>query len=192
VARAAKDFPQLNFIIYHSGFRYTGGAWNVGWEQFEKTGRIDWVTDLAEIPAKHGVKNVYGDLGQIFAQSTIAEPRLCAAMLGQLIKGLGADHMVWGSDAIWTGAPQWQIEALRRLEIPEEMQKKHGFAPLGAADGPVKRAIFGENSARLYKYTPQQRAALDTDWVASAKVAYEQYGEGRTNLRYGYMQKPAA
>ncbi len=32
------------------------------------------------------------------------------------------------------------------------MQKKHGFAPLGPADGPVKRAIFGETSARLYGY----------------------------------------
>ena len=192
VAKAAKDFPQLNFVIYHSGFRYTGGAWNVGWEQFEKTGRIDWVTDLAEIPAKYGVKNVYGDVGQLFAQSTVAEPRLCAAMLGQLVKGLGADHVVWGSDAIWTGAPQWQIEALRRLEIPAEMQQKHGFAPLGAPDGPVKKAIFGENSARLYNFTAAQRAALEGDVVAVAKTNYEQFGEGRTNLRYGYMQKPTA
>ena len=192
VAKAAKDFPQLNFIIYHSAFRYTGGAWNVGWEQFEKTGRIDWVTDFAEIPAKHGVKNVYGDLGQIFAQSTVAEPRLCAAMMGQLVKGLGADHVVWGSDAIWTGAPQWQIEALRRLEIPEDMRKKYGYAALGAADGPVKKAIFGDNSARLYHFTPAQRAALENDVVAVAKVNYDKYGDGRTNLRYGYMQKPTA
>jgi uncharacterized protein len=190
VAKAAKDWPQLNFIIYHSGFRFTG-AQGVGWDQFERTGRIDWVTDLAEIPAKHGVKNVYGDLGQIFAQSTVAEPRLCAAMMGQLIKGLGADHVVWGSDAVWTGAPQWQIEALRRLEIPEAMQQKHGFAPLGDADGPVKNAIFGENSARLYQFTQQKRAALATDKVALAKTEYDLHGEGRTNLRYGYMQAPA-
>jgi predicted TIM-barrel fold metal-dependent hydrolase len=190
VAKAAKDFPQLNFIIYHSAFRYTGGAWNDGWAQFEKTGRIDWVTDLADIPAKYGLKNVYGDLGQIFAQSTVAEPRLCAAMMGQLIKGLGVDHVVWGTDAIWTGSPQWQIEALRRLEIPEEMQKKHGFAALGAADGPIKNAIFGENSARLYHYTQAQRVGLNTDGVALAKADYESFGEGRTNLRYGYMQPP--
>ena len=32
--------------------------------------------------------------------------------------------MVWGTDSVWYGSPQWQIEALRRLEIPEEMQKK--------------------------------------------------------------------
>ena len=104
VAKAAKDWPQLNFIIYHGGFRYTGGAYNVGWEQFEKSGRIDWVTDLTEIPAKHGVKNVYADVGQLFAQSTVAEPRLNAAMMGQLVTGLGTDHVVWGTDAVWTGA----------------------------------------------------------------------------------------
>ena len=188
VAKAAKDWPQLNFIVYHSAFRYTGGAHLVGLEQFDATGRIDWVSDLADIPAKHGVTNVYADLGQIFAQSTVAEPRLCAAMMGMLVKGLGADHVVWGTDAVWTGSPQWQIEALRRLEIPEPMQKKYGYAPLGAADGPVKRAIFGENSARLYKYTYDQRAALATDRVALAQPAHERDGPGRTNLRYGYVQ----
>ncbi len=190
VGKAAKDWPQLNFVIYHSGFRFTGGAFKDGWEQFQQTGRVDWVTDLAEIPEKYGVKNVYGDLGQIFAQSTVAEPRLCAAMMGQLVKGLGADHVVWGSDAVWTGAPQWQIEALRRLEIPEDMQKKYGFKPLGPADGPVKRAIFGENSARLYKY--DRRAELATDRIALAKAEYERDGPGRTNMRYGYVARPVA
>jgi predicted TIM-barrel fold metal-dependent hydrolase len=190
VGKAAKDWPQLNFVIYHSAFRFTGGAQKDGWTQFEQTGRVDWVTDLSEIPAKYGVRNVYGDLGQIFAQSTVAEPRLCAAMLGQLVKGLGADHVVWGTDAIWTGAPQWQIEALRRLEIPEDMQRQHGFAPLGPADGPVKRAIFGENSAALYKYG--RRAELATDRIALAKATYEQEGPGRTNRRYGYVTRPTA
>ena len=52
VGKAAKDWPQLNFIIYHSAFRFTGGAYTVGMEQFEQTGRIDWVTDLAEIPGE--------------------------------------------------------------------------------------------------------------------------------------------
>jgi hypothetical protein len=190
VGKAAKDWPQLNFVIYHSGFRFTGGAQADGWAQFEQTGRVDWVTDLSEIPAKYGVSNVYGDLGQIFAQSTVAEPRLCAAMLGQLVKGLGADHVVWGTDAVWTGSPQWQIEALRRLEVPEDMQKKYGFVPLGPADGPVKRAIFGENSQRLYRY--DGRAGLQTDRIAVARATYEEQGPGRTNRRYGYVTRPTA
>ena len=81
-----------------------------------------------------------------------------------------------------------EIEALRRLEIPEDMQKKYGFNPLGAADGPVKRAIFGENSARLYNFTAAQRAGLANDKITVAKIHYDEFGDGRTNLRYGYMQ----
>ena len=144
------------------------------------------------VSAQYGVKNVYGDLGQIFAQSTMADPRVCAFMIGSLVKGLGADHVVWGTDAVWTGSPQWQIEALRRLEIPEEMQKKYGFPSLGSADGPVKRAILGENNARLYNFTPQQRSALDNDRFAQVKENYRKDGQGRSNRAYGYIRKRTA
>jgi predicted TIM-barrel fold metal-dependent hydrolase len=186
VGRAAKDWPKINFIIYHGGYRFAGGGKvEDAWAQFEKTGRIEWVTDLAEIPSKYGVSNVYADVGQLFAQTTIAEPRVSAAMMGMLVRGLGADHVVWGTDAIWTGSPQWQIEALRRLEIPEDMQKQHGFKPLGAADGPLKSLIFGENNARLYKY--ERRAALATDRMAALRAEYEAAGGERSNLRYGYV-----
>jgi predicted TIM-barrel fold metal-dependent hydrolase len=187
VGKAAKDWPQLNFIIYHGAYRL--GPVKDAWAKFEETGRVEWVSDLADIPAKHGVKNVYADVGQLFAQTTIAEPRLSAVMMGILIKGLGADHVNWGTDAIWTGAPQWQIEALRRLEIPEDLQKKYGFKPLGPADGPVKNAVFGANNARLYNFNPRQQAQLETDKIAEWKVLYEKHGEGRTNLAYGYALK---
>ena len=186
VGKAAKDFPQIRFVIYHSAYRWVGGGGTgIGIDQFRRTGRVDWTTDLAEIPAKYGVTNVYGDLGQIFALTTVAEPGLCAALMGTLIRGLGADHVVWGTDAIWTGSPQWQIEALRRLEIPEEMQRAHGFAPLGPADGPVKTAIFGGNSAKMYNY--QRRASLQDDGVAQVKRDYAMAGPGRSNRFYGYV-----
>jgi predicted TIM-barrel fold metal-dependent hydrolase len=193
VGKAAKDWPQLNFIIYHSGWRWTGAnAPREAWAHFEKTGRIEWVTDLAEIPEKYGVTNVYGDLGQLFAWTTVANPRLGAAVMGTLVKGLGHDHVVWGTDAVWTGSPQWQIEALRRLEIPEDMQKKYGFKPLGPADGPVKNAIFGGNNARLYRFTPKMQAEVLTDRIAQVKEIYERHGAGRSNLAYGYIHKPTA
>jgi hypothetical protein len=193
VGKAAKDWPQLNFIIYHSGYRWAaGGTVEMAYEQLNRTGRVEWVSDLADIPGQFGVKNVYGDLGQIFAQSTMADPRVCAFMMGTLVKGLGSDHVVWGSDAVWTGSPQWQIEALRRLEIPEEMQKKFGFKPLGPADGPLKRAILGENNARLYNFTPGQRSALGNDRFAQLKEDYLKNGADRSNLTYGYIHKPKA
>jgi hypothetical protein len=190
VGKAAKDWPQLNFMIYHSAYRWAGGGTaEDAWEQIQRTGRVEWVNDLADIPGRFGVKNVYGDLGQIFAQSTMSDPRVCAFMMGSLLKGLGSSNVVWGTDAIWTGSPQWQIEALRRLEIPEDMQKKYGFAPLGPATGPVKTAIFGGNNSRLYGFAPKSQAALEHDKVSYYKGLYEKHGGDRTNLAYGYVRK---
>ena len=187
VGQAAKDWPQLNFIVYHSAYRYPGGGTaEQGWEEFERTGRVSWTSDLADIPEKYGVSNVYGDVGQLFAQSVVAEPRLGAALMGILVKGLGADHICWGTDAIWTGSPQWQIEALRRLEIPEDMQKKYGFQPLGAATGPVKTAVFSGNNMRLYGLA--KRTDLG-DRFAAMKAEYLENGAARSNLRYGYVRK---
>jgi predicted TIM-barrel fold metal-dependent hydrolase len=192
VAKAAKDWPNLNFVIYHSAYRWIagpGGTASAAWDQLQRTGRVDWVTDLAEIPQVHGVKNVYADLGQIFAHSNMAEPRVAAFMLGYMIKNMGADHVVWGTDSLWTGAPQWQIEALRRMEIPEDIQKKYGLAPMGAANGAVKNAILGGNNARLYGYTPKMQSSLATDKLAYYKSIYEKHGSERTNLAYGYINK---
>ena len=109
--------------------------------------------------------------------------------MGTLIRGLGADHVIWGTDAVWTGSPQWQIEGLRRLEIPQDMQKQHGFKPLGAADGPIKNAIFGGNVARLYDY-PVRSFLEKPDRFAEIKMEYEKAGTERSNLRYGYVRKP--
>lgn len=189
IGRAAKDWPQLNFLVYHSGYRWVGGNPADGMAEFDRTGRSSWVSDLAEIPQRYGVRNVYGDLGQVFAWTSVAEPRLAAALMGILIKGLGPDRVVWGTDAVWTGAPQWQIEGLRRLEIPSDMQTKYGFEPLGAADGPLKTAIFSGNTARLYGLE-QHAALVGQDRFAAIKADYQANGPGRSNLRYGYVSKP--
>ncbi len=67
------------------------------------------------------------------------------------------------------------------------MQKKHGFAPLGAADGPVN-AIFGENVARLYRYNRHAELA-GPNRLAEIKSEYGQRGVGRSNRRDGYVVK---
>jgi uncharacterized protein len=195
VGKAAKDWPQLNFIMYHAAHRPFLQAPEQALVDFEKTGRIQWVSDLAEIPAKYGVNNVYGELGTTFANSAVTHPRYCAALLGTLIKGLGADHVVWGTDSVWYGSPQWQIEAFRRIEIPEDMQKKYGFAPLGPADGMVKSAIFGYNSARLYGLSLRAEhkpvPANYQDKLAHLKAEYELAGIARSNAAYGFIRKRA-
>jgi uncharacterized protein len=122
----------------------------------------------------------------------ISQPRICAAMMGMLVKGLGADKICWGTDAVWTGSPQWQIEGLRRLEIPEDMRKRYGYPALGPADGPIKRAIFTENNARLYGIDKAQRAAVLGDKLALAKRDYELAGRDPSNLQYGYIGRASA
>jgi hypothetical protein len=190
LGKAAKDWPQITFVIYHSALRPFVELPDQSLAQFESTGRIDWVTDLAEIPAKHGVQNVYAELGTCFANTAVTHPRLAAALLGTLIKGLGVEKVLWGTDSVWWGSPQWQIEALRRLEIPEDMQRKHGFAALGAADGPVKNAIFSGNALRMYKLDPATvQGEIRNDHVADMRRAFLAAGAERSNRRYGYVAR---
>jgi hypothetical protein len=112
-------------------------------------------------------------------------------MLGILVKGLGADHVLWGTDSVWYGSPQWQIEAFRRIEIPDDLQRTHGFAPLGAADGVVKRAILGGTAARLYGLDVRTALAPETlahDGIAAMRAEYAAAGGMRSNLAYGFVR----
>ena len=181
----------MNFVMYHAALRQFLESPDDDLAEFEKTGYIRWASDLADIPQKYGVSNVYGEVGTAFANSAVANPRFAAALMGTLIKGLGFDHVVWGTDSVWYGSPQWQIEAFRRLEIPADMAQKHGFAPLGAGDGAVKSAIFGYNSARLYKLDLRAELPLiGKDKLAAARAASLHAGT-RSNLAYGYVARRA-
>ncbi|MGZ5869800.1 MAG: amidohydrolase family protein [Croceibacterium sp.] len=193
IGKAAKDNPQMTFVIYHSALRPFLELPDQAWAEFEASGRIKWASDLADIPQKFGVSNVYAEIGTSFANSAVAHPKFAAALVGTLIKGFGADHVLWGTDSVWYGSPQWQIEALRRLEIPEDMQKKYGFAPLGGANSSTKQMIFGANAARLYRLnlkaadnTPMP--AYSEDRLAQLKTEYQNAAQEPTNLRYGYVQ----
>jgi hypothetical protein len=58
---------------------------------------------------------------------------------------------VWGTDSIWFGTPQDQIQAMRTFQISEELQEAHGYPAL---TDEVKAKIFGINAARLYDIEP--------------------------------------
>jgi predicted TIM-barrel fold metal-dependent hydrolase len=193
LGKAAKDWPQMNFVVYHSALRAFLELPDQVWAEFEASGRIKWASDLAEIPEKFGVTNVYGELGTSFANSAVAHPKFSAALIGTLIKGLGVDHIMWGTDSVWYGSPQWQIEAMRRLEIPEDMRKKYGFVALGGPNSYVKQLIFGGNAARLYGINLKaaentKMPAYSEDRLAALKAEYEFAAKEPSNLRYGYVR----
>jgi len=190
LGQAAKDWPGLNFVIYHSALRpYLMHSPEAEMAEFEKSGYIRWSTDLARIPEKYDVNNVWAEIGTSFASSCVTNPRFCAAFVGQLVNEMGPDRVVWGTDSVWYGSPQWQIEAMRRMEIPEDMMKKMGWkTPLGDANGEVKRKIFGLNSSQIYKLKMDfgQIDKYETDNLALAKAEYRKTGTMRSNNAYGY------
>ena len=110
-------------------------------------GEVPWTSEFCRAAKQAGLKNVYMELGSTFGQLATANPAACAHLLGQMIDAFGADHVLWGTDSIWYGTPQWQIEAFRRFEIPDALVEKHKYAPLARA---VKEQVFGVNAARLF------------------------------------------
>ncbi len=167
VPKAARDWPQLRFLIYHSAIRSIGLPTAEQLRIFEEKGEIPWVSDLARIPDQYGVDNVYAELGSVFAVTAVSAPRYCAGILGTLFKGMGEERVLWGTDSVWYGSPQWQIEALRRLEMPEDLQEKFGFPPLGPADGRLKNRIFSANARQVYSF---DTSGLGTDRLARMKI----------------------
>ena len=195
VPKAAQDWPEMNFVIYHSALRPFLELPDQAWNEFEESGGyIKWASDLAAIPEKYGVTNVYGEIGSTFANSAVAHPRFCAAFIGTLVKGMGADHVVWGSDTVWYGSPQWQIEAMRRLEVPEDMQKKYGLPALGGENSLTKQAIFGLNSARIYELGLNEANNLpdmpsfSEDKLGQLAQKFREEGGQPSNKRYGLIR----
>jgi hypothetical protein len=217
IPKAAGDWPELNFIIYHSCihprfFDFESLQEIRSGNLLNGVPNISWVTPFAQLAAPF--KNVYGEIGTTFASSVITFPTVCAHILGQLLKYVGQNRIVFGSDSIWYGSPQWQIEAMWRFEIPEELQARWGYPALTEA---AKRKILGLNSAGLYglphaaeasphgvyKPVPENFADLIPtslkrlmefpgvaveDNFSKARREYLAMGGERSNTRYGWVR----
>jgi predicted TIM-barrel fold metal-dependent hydrolase len=161
---ALKDWPNLNFLTYHSCIQDSFfddqalaeiRASEAGTRPLmEGVPNIDWVTPFAVMTA--GFKNSFGEIGTTFASSVVTFPTVTAHILGQLLKFKGHEQIVFGSDSLWYGSPQWQIEALWRFQIPDAIAQEWGYPQL--TEG-AKRAILGLNSAKLYGLAPRSGAA---------------------------------
>ena len=189
VMKAALDFPDLNFLVYHAGFRGIDDALVTAAEaEFVTSPSVPWVTELCDWKRKHPeVRNVYMELGATFGMTVISLPILCTHMLGMMIAAFGEDHVLWGTDSIWWGSPQWQIEAFKRLEMPESLAKRFGYKPLTAE---VKRKILGLNAARVYGVDPSARIKpVPGDYVDRLRKLYGESGlAARSNTQYGWVR----
>lgn len=218
--KAARDWPGLNFITYHACIQ-PSMFMRPALEEI-RSGKlrdgvpdISWTTEYAQLVAPF--PNVYAEIGTTWASTIVTFPTVAAHIMGQLMKYMGPDRILFGSDSVWYGAPQWQIEALWRFQIPEELRDRYGYPALTEAD---KRKILGLNSARLYGMMPiedpeerrrtyrpvpenyesripdELKTLLEfpdfqADNLSRIKEAYAASGAEPSNTRYGWIRTRA-
>jgi uncharacterized protein len=148
VGPAARLHPDVRFVAYHSGFesgRHEG--------PYKKATANEGVNRLITSMKRAGVgpnQNVYAELGSTW-WNIMRFPDQAAHVLGKLLKHVGEDNVVWGTDCLFYGSPQDQIQALRAFHISDELQERFGYPKLTSE---LKAKILGLNGARLYRVDP--------------------------------------
>ena len=189
VEKAALDNPDLTFIIYHSALKH-----DIAEPEFKKegffnptTGDFAWHDVLMKIKERHPkMNNVYPEIGSAFGSLAIAHPIMAQHLIGKNVKLYGADHVIWGTDCLWWGSPQWVIDAFKRFQISDELCEKFGYKKLTKDD---KAKIFGLNAAKIYGVdVAAQRKALPADALEKLKTVYNGQGGHRENAAYGWVR----
>jgi predicted TIM-barrel fold metal-dependent hydrolase len=169
IGRVARQFPDVNFLIYHSGFvtEKEEGPYDPK--------REDGIDALISSLHKAGLShrsNVYAELGSTW-RFLMRDPTSAAHALGKLLQHIGPDNVLWGTDSIWYGSPQDQIQAFRSFQISPELREKHGYPEITAE---IRAKIFGLNALGIYPL-PQ---ALLHEHLGRDRIARE-----RENYRNG-------
>ena len=148
IGPAAARHPEMSFVVYHSGYEnelaegpYTAATAHQG------------INRLITSMKRAGIRpnqNVYAELGTTW-WNVMRYPEQAAHVLGKLLKNVGEDNVVWGTDCLFYGSPQDQIQALRSFQISEEFQERYGYPKLTKE---IKAKILGLNGARLYGVDP--------------------------------------
>jgi hypothetical protein len=116
----------------------------------------------------------------------ISDPILAMHGMGKNIKTYGVDHVIWGTDCLWWGSPQWAIDAFKRFQISDEMCEKFGYSKITKED---KQRIFGLNAAKIYGIDVNaKRNPLPSDALTRLKTAYLQNGGERSNQAFGWVR----
>ena len=190
--RAALENPDITFVIYHSALKHgpTEPAFSEAGFFDPTTGDFAWHDILMDIKRRNpGLDNVYCEIGSAFATLAVSHPVLCMHLMGKNIKHYGVDRVLWGTDCIWWGSPQWCIEAFKRFQISDEICERFGYAKLTKQD---KARIFGLNAAEIYGIDPaQSRKAMRADALSRMKADYLAGGLEPDNAAHGWVRADA-
>ena len=127
--------------------------------------------------------NVYAEMGSTW-RNIMSDTTQAAHVLGKLLKYVGEDNVLWGTDCIWTGSPQPQIVAFRTFK----MDPQFAAAVRLPGSSPTRSSArsSGSNAARLYGVDPVEAALQDRAATRSSACAWPRTDmEGDTHeLRY--------
>lgn len=178
VGPAARAHPNVNLVIYHSGYELPGNVGEVEGPFTEATADVG-VNRLISTLREHGLgpgDNVSAELGTTWF-CLVRRPDAAAHVLGKLLAELGEDNVIWGSDSIWYGPNRPVVDAFRAFQIPERMRAEFGYPELTPQ---VKEKILGLNAARLYGIDPAaargRRGRDDLGWISAARAEFERTG----------------
>jgi uncharacterized protein len=164
VGPVAKRFPKATFLVYHSGIEGPEGPYDATAER--------GVDALIRTLAENGIGkdgNVYAELGSVW-RIVMGRPDMAAHVIGKLLRHVGEDRILWGTDCIWYGSPQDQIQAFRAFEISAEFQERYSYPALTPR---AKRKILGLNAARVYGIDVDAvRREQRADALSRAKAEY--------------------
>ena len=147
VGPAAAAHPDATIVVYHSGWELAApeGPFqaDVPPEQLRGVDRL--IASLRAAGIGPG-GNVYAELGSTWFNLS-RDLDSAGHVLGKLLTFLGPERILWGTDSIWYGSPQGQIDAFRAFEITPEAQERYGYPAITTE---AKDLILGGNAARLY------------------------------------------
>jgi predicted TIM-barrel fold metal-dependent hydrolase len=153
--KAAAEWPQHNFVIYHASL-------DVGFDHEDNFELFLRLAEEGQLPS-----NVYPELGSSFGSKVVAGPIALGHFLGRLLHAFGEDNIVWGTDAMFNGTPQWQINAFKAFQMPEQLRDEFGYPEI---TDEIKAKIFGLNSAGLYGVDVEQvRCSIPGDTISQVK-----------------------
>jgi predicted TIM-barrel fold metal-dependent hydrolase len=143
VGIVARMFPDVNFLVYHSGFiaDQPEGPYDPK--------RGEGIDALIRSVEENGIShngNVYAELGSTWRYA-MRDPDTAAHIVGKLVKHIGEKNVLYGSDCIWYGSPQDQIQAFRTFQISDAFQERYGYPEMTPE---LRARIFGLNATRPY------------------------------------------